>query len=129
RFTHRFGLRRSSITGLVTLVGAGVLVGGCLVGYQSAAAAEERATRVAEKLTEDAPPCFGAASRNPNRDCHNPDLDDQLVPSPEAVTTDYASGFPGCFAGVHDTELNDCTFGDLDDESLPHVILVGDSHA
>lgn len=129
RFTHRFGLRRSSITGLVTLAGAGLLVGGCLVGYQSAAAAEERATRVAEKLTEDAPPCFGAASRDPNRDCHNPDLDDQLVPSPEAVETDYASGFPGCFAGVHDTELNDCTFGDLDDESLPHVILVGDSHA
>ncbi len=129
RFTHRFGLRRSGITGLATLAGAGVLVTGCLVGYQSAAAAEERAAEVATQLTEDAPPCFGAASRNPDRACHNPDLDDQLIPSPEAVTEDFAKGFPGCFAGVHDTDLNDCTFGDLSDTSLPHVVLVGDSHA
>ncbi|MFS0886551.1 acyltransferase family protein [Aeromicrobium sp. 179-A 4D2 NHS] len=129
RFTHRFGLRRPAITGLATLVGAGLLVAGSLAGHQSAVAAENRATQVAEELTEDAPPCFGAASRNPDKECHNPELDGQLIPTPEAVTEDYASGFPGCFAGVHDTELNDCTFGDLSDRSLPHVVLVGDSHA
>ncbi|WP_313405415.1 acyltransferase family protein [Aeromicrobium sp.] len=129
RFTHRFGLRKPAVTGLATLAGAGLLVAGCVTGYQSAVAAENRAAQVAEELTEDAPPCFGAASRNPEKDCHNPELDDQLVPTPEAVTEDFASGFPGCFAGVHDTDLNDCTFGDLSDRSLPHVILVGDSHA
>jgi len=129
RFTHRFGLRKPAITGVATLVGASLLVAGSLTGHQSAVAAENRAAQVADELTEDAPDCFGAASRNPDRACENPELDDQLVPSPEAVTEDYASGFPGCFAGVHDTELNDCTFGDLSDRSLPHVILVGDSHA
>nr|WP_283251808.1 acyltransferase family protein [Aeromicrobium duanguangcaii] len=129
RFTHRFGLRKPAITGLATLGGAAVLVSGCLVGHQTAVAAEERAGRVAEKLVEDAPPCFGAAARDPEKPCHNPELDDQLVPSPEAVAEDYASGYPGCFAGVHDTELNDCTFGDLSDTSLPHVTLLGDSHA
>ncbi len=130
RFTRRFGLRRPRITAVATAAGAAVLVAGSLVGHQSAVAAEERAAQVAEQLTEDAPPCFGAASRDPERACHNPDLDDQLIPTPEAVTDDYASGYPGCFAGPHDTALSDdCTFGDLSDDSLPHVILVGDSHA
>ena len=129
RFTHRFGLRKPAVTGLATLVGAAALVGASLVGHQTAAAAQERAVAVAEQLVEDAPPCFGAASRDPENPCHNPDLDDQLIPSPEAVVDDYAKDYPGCFAGVHDTELNDCTFGDLDDDSLPHVTLVGDSHA
>ena len=129
RFTHRFGLRRPATTGIATLVGAALLVGGSMVGVQSAASAQERAAKVAAQLEEDAPPCFGAASRDPENPCHNPDLDDQLIPTPEAVVTDYAKDYPGCFAGVHDTELNDCTFGDLSDRSLPHVTLLGDSHA
>jgi len=127
RFTHRFRLRKPAVTGLATLVAAAVLVTGSLVGHQSAVAAEQRAAAVAEKLTEDAPDCFGAASHVPGDPCRNPDLDDMLVPSPEAVEDDYAA-LPGCFAQPHDTELNDCSFGDRS-ASLPHVILVGDSHA
>ncbi|GAA3542740.1 acyltransferase [Aeromicrobium flavum] len=129
RFTGRLGLRRPARTGVATLAGAALLVSGCLVGHQSAVAAEQRASEVAAQLVEDAPDCFGAASRDPEKHCVNPELADQLVPSPEAVVDDYARQYPGCFAGVHDTKLNDCTFGDLSDDSLPHVTLLGDSHA
>jgi hypothetical protein len=60
--------------------------------------------------------------------CSNPELASTMIPAPAAAVRDYTR-YQGCFTGVTGTKLADCTFGDVDDPKIPHVVLVGDSHA
>jgi peptidoglycan/LPS O-acetylase OafA/YrhL len=128
RFTHRWGLQRPGralgITAVVALAVSAVAGAGWAVAD---ARAQEQAA-VAERLVADMPPCFGAGSMDPENPCDNPDLDGMLVPAPEAVGGDYAD-YPACWVEGDEDVLKECTFGPVDDPDVPHLVLVGDSHA
>jgi len=51
-----------------------------------------------------------------------------MVPAPSAAGRDYPR-YRGCFPGVTNTDFTGCDFGKVDDPSVPHVVVVGDSHA
>lgn len=128
RFTHRFGMRRPAITAAVTATAAAVLVAGSMSGYAAAKSAERAASELTDRLNADMPECFGAASMDPLNPCHNPELDGMLVPNGTDVRADFAD-YPECWADNAIDELRTCEFGDTSDPSVPHVVLVGDSHA
>jgi hypothetical protein len=65
---------------------------------------------------------------DPQVPCENPDLDGMLVPAPEAVGGDYAD-YPDCWVEGDEDTLKECSFGPVDDPDVPHVVLIGDSHA
>jgi hypothetical protein len=122
---------RSSRPGAVLLVTGAVallMVAPSLTGVRIATANAERAARVADALVASQPRCFGAASMDRTRPCHNPALDHQVVPAPTAASK-VSIDYPGCFDDYEDVAILDCRFGDTSDERLPHVLLVGDSHA
>jgi peptidoglycan/LPS O-acetylase OafA/YrhL len=120
RASPRLTLLASAAAAVVLVIPA---VGGIHVVNASAA----RAQAAADALVDSHPRCFGAASMDLDRPCHNPDLDTELVPAPANVKTGLID-YPGCFAEYTDTHLLDCTFGDQTSD-LPHVLLLGDSHA
>ncbi|MGF0117734.1 acyltransferase family protein [Promicromonospora sp. Marseille-Q5078] len=128
RFTPRWGLQRTGRALGITAASAAVLA---LVAGAGLAVADHRAQQqeeLAARLVADMPPCFGAASMDPDKPCDNPDLDGMLVPAPEAVGGDYAD-YPDCWVEGYEDRLKDCSFGPVDDPKVPHVVLIGDSHA
>jgi hypothetical protein len=72
------------------------------------------------------PACFGAASRDPQRPCHNPSLRLSVVPSPAA-----ARALPNapCLLRPFDGGPHVCVFGVAPALATASVALVGDSHA
>ena len=126
RTGRRLGIQRSPVTFGFTTVAAAALAATCLSGIQTADAAADRAEKITVQATSDSPPCFGAASMAPGPPCVNPDLDGMLVPDTTAIKRDDAN-YPGCEStnAAKDT----CTFGDKTDPPLPHVLVIGDSHA
>ena len=128
RFTRRPALRRPLTALVATAAGAAVLVGGARVGVGTAVAVENTQQAVADAVLKDIPDCFGAAAMDPQKPCTNPELEGTMIPALAAAPKDYTH-YPGCFTGITGTKLADCTFGDVDDRSIPHVVLVGDSHA
>jgi len=73
-----------------------------------------------------ASPCFGAASRDPERPCHDTALAAAVHPSPRdarAVQSDP------CLFGVDAEAPEVCGFGVAPEEAVGAVALVGDSHA
>ena len=112
---------------LAAAAGAVVLVVPAAGGIHVLNADAARADQAAEALVASNPRCFGAASMDTERPCHNAELDDQLVPMPENVRKNLID-YPGCFAEYADTELLDCSFGERS-PSTPDVLLIGDSHA
>ena len=126
RTGRRLGIQRSSVTFAFTAATACALAAACLSGIRHADAVADRAEQVSEKIASAAPDCFGAASMVPGPPCVNPELDGQLVPDTTAILRDNAN-FPGCEST---NEVRDsCTFGDAADPGLPHVLVIGDSHA
>ncbi|MFE5292853.1 acyltransferase family protein [Isoptericola sp. NPDC056618] len=128
RFTERWGLQRPrralGVTAAATAALALVAGGGVAVAQHRA---QEQAA-IAARVVADPPSCFGAEEMDPEHPCDNPALDDVVVPAPVAVADDVA-GPRDCFVDVDGTALADCTFGPVDDPDVPHVVLVGDSHA
>ena len=72
------------------------------------------------------PPCFGAASRDPLRPCHNPDLRTSVEPTPDRAKV-IAS--PYCDKVQHDGLITACSFGAAAEEATSTFALIGDSHA
>ena len=71
------------------------------------------------------PPCFGAASRDPEQPCVNRQLRLMVVPTPlEAKETENAP----CEIVGRGERLRVCRFG-ADGDEPPTVALIGDSHA
>jgi peptidoglycan/LPS O-acetylase OafA/YrhL len=126
RTGRRLGIQRSAVTFAFTVVTAGAIAVTCLSGIRTADAAADRAEKLSARISSDAPRCFGAASMAPGPACVNPELDGQLIPDTTAIKRDNAN-YPGCqsTSGSKDT----CTFGDQADLDLPHVVVIGDSHA
>lgn len=126
RTGRRLGIQRSTVTFAFTAVAATVLAAACLGGIRTADASADRAEKLTAQVTSDAPRCFGAASMAPGPACDNPELAGLLVPDTTAIKRDNAN-YPGCRST---NRANDtCTFGDASDASLPHVLVIGDSHA
>jgi peptidoglycan/LPS O-acetylase OafA/YrhL len=126
RTGRRLGIQRSTVTFAFTAVGAAAIAVACLGGIRSADAAADRAQKLTVEVASDAPRCFGAASMAPGPACDNPELDGLLVPDTTAIKRDNAN-YRGCDST--DAAKDTCTFGDPDDDSVPHVLVIGDSHA
>jgi peptidoglycan/LPS O-acetylase OafA/YrhL len=126
RTGRRLGIQRSSVTFAFTVAAAAVMAAACLSGVRTADAAADRAEKLTSRVASDAPRCFGAASMAPGPECDNPELDGLLVPDTTAIKRDNAN-YPGCESTNQAKET--CTFGDADDADLPHVLVIGDSHA
>jgi peptidoglycan/LPS O-acetylase OafA/YrhL len=126
RTGRRLGIQRSTVTFAFTIVTAAAITAACLSGIRQADAAADRAEKITAEIASDAPDCFGAASMAPGPSCVNPDLDGQLVPATTAIKRDNAN-YPGC-ASTNQAK-DTCTFGDASDPDLPHVLVIGDSHA
>ena len=70
--------------------------------------------------------CFGAASRDPERPCHNRALRYTVVPTPEEAS--QQKHYP-CTPLERQQELFACAFGAPERESVKTIALIGDSHA
>ncbi|MCL3837772.1 acyltransferase family protein [Aeromicrobium duanguangcaii] len=126
RFGTRGGLRRPAVTGLASLAAAAVVVAVATYGWQAGDAEEQRAEELTRRVNADMPECFGAASMPPAGECDNPELATLRVPAGPDVGRDYA-GHRECWVVNDETELKSCEFGDA--TGVPHVVLLGDSHA
>jgi peptidoglycan/LPS O-acetylase OafA/YrhL len=126
RTGRRLGIQRSTVTFAFTAVGAAAIAAACLGGIRSADASADRAQQLTQAVSAKPPRCFGAASMAPGPVCVNPALDGMLVPDTTAVRRDDAS-YKGCRST--NRARGSCVFGDRDDPSLPHVVVLGDSHA
>jgi SGNH domain (fused to AT3 domains) len=71
-------------------------------------------------------PCFGAAARDAERPCRNPELTYSVVPRPSV-----ARKLPGapCSSIERDSGVSVCEFGVPAREATRTIALVGDSHA
>ncbi len=84
-----------------------------------------QAAERSEALLASGPPCFGAASRDPENPCVNPALATMVVPTPlEAKETTNAP----CEVIGRGERLRVCRFG-AEGDAQPTMALVGDSHA
>lgn len=108
---------------------AGVMVAGTLVGLDTANARIAQQMSNAEALVASSVPCLGAAAMDRSHPCHDPALDHVLVPAPAAAQQDVPADTHHCFDDDGQDALVQCSFGDLSDASIPHVALLGDSHA
>ena len=100
----------------------------CVVPRVDVARQAESDERAAARLAADAPPCFGAAARDPRAtECPNPELEDVLVPAPAAVEKDYPK-YQRCIPPAEADPLQPCRFGKRTSK-VPHVAVIGDSHA
>jgi len=73
-----------------------------------------------------APPCFGAASRDPLRSCSNPALRRAVVPTPN---TAKRAGNAYCAIIRRVNLLSLCAFGVTPSQASTTVAVIGDSHA
>lgn len=97
-------------------------------GWQAGDTQERRAEALTKRVNSDMPDCFGAASMPPAGDCVNPDLATMRVPAGPDVGRDFG-GHRECWVVNDETRLKSCEFGDAKEGSVPHVVLLGDSHA
>ncbi|WP_445258444.1 acyltransferase family protein [Nocardioides aurantiacus] len=129
RRTRWLGLQLPGRALVATATAAAVLVALCAVPWWNVEQDTRRSAELARSLVSDAPRCFGAQSMDPRaEDCPNPDLAESLVPSVTAVSKDYAN-YPACEERLRQRPLRPCEFGPTDDDAVPHVAVIGDSHA
>jgi hypothetical protein len=74
----------------------------------------------------EAPPCFGAAARDPSQPCENPDLQLAAQPSPARAKVLHD---PYCDRQTHPGLLSTCAFGAAQEDAAATFALIGDSHA
>jgi peptidoglycan/LPS O-acetylase OafA/YrhL len=98
-------------------------------GVHSATAAAISAAHQAEAIEQAPPSCFGAASMDPRlTGCPDPALEDVIVPNPTTAGGDFAH--VPCWVGNDSDKLLSCTYPAKGAKGrVPHIALVGDSHA
>ena len=70
------------------------------------------------------PSCFGAAARDPEHPCVNPDLRLSVVPSPDDAQIEPSAP---CKPVGKNPDV--CAFGARDSRAVKRIALLGDSHA
>jgi peptidoglycan/LPS O-acetylase OafA/YrhL len=130
RTTSRFNLRRPAVTFAWTILAMGLLVGVCVLGTADARAGTRTALAQETQVVQSSGECFGAPSMDPAKThCPTPELADMVVPDPTRVAGDTA-GHGECWVGNDDARLTSCHFPEQGGSAdVPHVALVGDSHA
>lgn len=130
RFSTRRWMRAVGPTLATWLTAAAVLATASLLVVRHQANRAEHDRAVAANFLTDPPRCAGAASIDPDVPCHNPDLDRILVPSLEVASQDRPKiEGQSCASREPDEPIVPCTSRNWDDPSVPHVVIVGDSHA
>ena len=130
RFSTRRWMRAVGPTLATWLTAAAVLATASLLVVRHQANRAEHDRAVAANFLTDPPRCAGAASIDPDVPCHNPDLDRILVPSLEVASQDRPKiEGQSCASREPDEPIVPCTSRNWDDRSVPHVVIVGDSHA
>ena len=81
--------------------------------------------RVTARAADAPPDCYGAASRDPEHPCTNPDLRYTVTPTPEEAKT---APYSPCSLQP-DEPINVCAFGVPADQARATIALLGDSHA
>jgi hypothetical protein len=109
--------------------GATALVAAALFALPAALASDGASTtrraRAVTAATTGAPRCFGAASRDTVKPCHNPALRYKVIPTPEdALISPNAPCDP-----IYESVPYQCVFGADEDKASGTVALLGDSHA
>jgi hypothetical protein len=128
RRAQRFGLARPLVTFAYAGLAAVLLVALCLVPREAVLRDNARAVAVAHDYARNPPPCFGAAAMDPQaKGCPDHALDDVVVPRPAAAVKDIPP-YSACYARAYTHPAEPCRFGRPSDK-VPHVALVGDSHA
>ncbi len=128
RAARHFGLARPRVTFAYAAAGAVVLSVLCVVPRVDVAREVEKTEQLAAALAAKSPPCFGAASRDPQqRGCPNPDLEGAMVPTPAGAKEDWPK-YSRCNAPLLGDPVRPCTFGERR-PGVPHVAVIGDSHA
>lgn len=96
--------------------------------FGRAAVDQDQAGHAAElaRVLDENPPCLGAASMDPDRECVNPALRDVVVPHPADALSDRTD-HQACVAAPSETTFRMCTIGPERGYDL-HLAAVGDSH-
>ena len=129
RTTGRLRLRQPPVALGAAAVAAMLLVGACGTAWWDVEKEIRQSASLAQSMTENNPPCFGAAALDPKaRGCPNPDLEGSIVPAVTAAAGDYPF-YPECEEQMSRRPLRPCEFGPVDDKSVPHIAVIGDSHA
>lgn len=128
RFGRRMRRLRPSTVGVLSVAGSIVVLAVAALGWNAGRTAEQDAARLTAVVNASMPECFGAGSMPPAGDCENPELATMRIPQGPDVARDFG-GRSQCWAGNLDDQLKTCDFGNTADGSIPHVLLVGDSHA
>lgn len=115
---------RSSLLAVALVVAALGMAYAVLPGVTSRGQAQAHSS--AHPTAAGTPKCFGAASRDTRRPCHNPRLRYAVVPTPTVAPT--LPNAP-CAQIEHQDGLDVCDFGVPADQATATVALVGDSHA
>ena len=102
--------------------GVAVVFVGTVKGSDEVQAQIGRAQAKTDATVAEPPRCFGAAARDPQRACHNTELETLVVPTPVEVR-----GRRG--ARCERYERLACSFGVAAEAAQEHVVLLGDSHA
>ncbi|MGH2899100.1 MAG: acyltransferase family protein, partial [Solirubrobacteraceae bacterium] len=111
-----------AVSAAATAVVAAILVGGSTHVEAQIHKAERQSVRVA--ATD--PPCFGAAARDPEHPCENPDLRTKVVPLPVAARAEENAPCPNF---RKEAGVSVCDFGAPAQDAVKTIALLGDSHA
>ncbi len=126
--THRKLVHHPGRSLIATGIAAVLLVGASGTGWGYVEKQNREDAALAAAITEDAPRCFGAASRAPGaKDCPNPELDDVLIPTAAGVREDWPD-YPGCDEQLQQRPLKGCAVGERA-PGRPHIAVFGDSHS
>ncbi len=127
RRARHFGLARPRTTFVYAAAGAVVLTALCVVPRVEVTRDVERTQQMTAELTAHPPRCFGAESRDPQKDCPNPSLETVMVPGVEGAGRDRLL-HPQCSAPLNADPLRPCVFG-TPKAGVPRIAVIGDSHA
>ena len=128
RRAQSFGLARPLVTFGYAGLAAVLLATLCLVPREVVLHEDALSVAAARDFAKKPPPCFGAAAMDPRaKGCPDHALDDVIVPRPAAAVKDVPQ-YSACYARAFTKPTVPCRFG-KPDATVPHVAVVGDSHA
>ncbi|MGX1694970.1 acyltransferase family protein [Microbacterium keratanolyticum] len=117
--------RRPRVTLFASLAAMVLVAGVAGAGWAANASTYQQGIAAIQKVQEDPPACFGAASvLDPS--CAGT-TSDEILPSPNFANVDSPAR-TDCFVQLNDATPVGCEFGSKDADA-PHIALVGDSHA
>ncbi|MDM7854026.1 acyltransferase family protein [Cellulomonas alba] len=121
--------RRPRVTFAWVVPAMAVVVAMSAWGVQQGDEAAHTAAQQVAAIEKAPPSCFGAASMDPAlANCPDPALKDVIVPNPSTASGDFAG--VSCWVRNDSAALESCSYPAKGATGrVPHVALVGDSHA